>query len=98
LSKVEIESASINHQRFIRAQFQDNLVFPAYASEDWVRVQNYQEAPWEELLTLWRSYNLHLARVMAAVPEEVRRRKQVEHNLDEIGWQAVAKGEETTLD
>lgn len=93
-----IDSASVNHQRFVRAQFQDNLIFPAYEQEDWVRVQRYGDAPWEELLSLWRSYNLHIAHVMAAAPEEVRRRRHTEHNLDKIGWQAVAEGEPTTLD
>jgi hypothetical protein len=93
-----IDSASINHQRFVRAQFQNDLIFPAYEQEDWVRVQRYQQAPWEELVGLWRGYNLHLARVMEAVPEEVRRRKHARHNLHQIGWQAVAQGEETTLD
>lgn len=31
-----IDSASNNHQRFIRALFQDDLVFPGYAQEDYV--------------------------------------------------------------
>lgn len=93
-----IDSASVNHQRFVRAQFQDDLIFPTYEQEDWVRVQRYQDAHWEELLTLWRGYNLHLARVMSAVPEGVRKRKLVNHNLNRIAWRPVPEGEETTLD
>jgi hypothetical protein len=93
-----IDSASNNHQRFVRAQFQDDLVFPGYAQEDWVRVQGYAEAPWRELIALWQSYNLQLARVMAAVPAEVRRREHRKHNLHQIGWQTVPEGEAATLD
>jgi hypothetical protein len=93
-----IDSASNNHQRFVRAQFQDDLVFPGYEQDAWVRVQQYQEAPWAELVALWRAFNLHLARVMAVVPEPVRTRVHHQHNLDEIAWQTVAPGEPTTLD
>jgi len=31
-----IDSASNNHQRFVRAQFQDNLVFSGYDQNAWV--------------------------------------------------------------
>lgn len=93
-----IDSASNNHQRFVRAQFQEDLIFPGYAQEDWVRVQAYNDAPWKELVTLWRSYNLQLARVMAAVPEETRTREHTRHNLHSIGWQVVPAAEPATLD
>ncbi|MBD0369838.1 MAG: DinB family protein [Pyrinomonadaceae bacterium] len=93
-----IDSASNNHQRFVRAQFQDDLIFPRYAQEDWVRVQDYNHAPWQELLTLWQSYNLQLARVMAAVPEEIRLREHNKHNLHQIGWQTIPQDKPATLD
>ncbi len=63
-----------------------------------MRLQRYQESNWEDLLTLWRGYNLHIASVMTAVPEEVRVKKHVRHNLNQIAWQTVAEGEATTLD
>src|SRR4051812_3645052 len=55
-----IDSASNNHQRFVRAQFTDDLVFPGYEQESWVRAQKYSEEPWPLLVVLWRSFNLHL--------------------------------------
>ncbi|PYS75272.1 MAG: DinB family protein, partial [Acidobacteria bacterium] len=55
-----IDSASNNHQRFVRAQFTDHLVFPAYEQEAWVRAQGYKDEPWPLLVELWRSFNLHL--------------------------------------
>lgn len=93
-----IDSASNNHQRFVRAQFQEDLIFAGYAQEDWVRVQRYQEAPWRDLVALWSGYNLHLARVMTAMPEAVRARPNLRHNLGEIAWGAFPKGEPATLE
>ena len=64
-----IDSASNNHQRFVRLQITDRLVFPDYSQDNstWISIQKYREAPWEELLSMWRYYNLHLARVIRAV-------------------------------
>ena len=41
-----IDSASNNHQRFVRAALQGSLEFPAYDQEGCVRVQAVQEMPW----------------------------------------------------
>ena len=64
-----IDSASNNHQRFVRLQLADRLSFPDYGGENvnWVRIQNYQEQKWEELLGLWRYFNRHLARTIRSV-------------------------------
>src|SRR5437867_285744 len=67
-----IDSASNNHQRFVRAQFMDDLVFLGYEQQAWVAAQRYQAAPWSDLVGLWRLLNLHLARVIEAVPASVR--------------------------
>ena len=93
-----IDSAANNHQRFVRARWQDDLVFSGYAQNDWVTAQRYQDAPWPELVTLWRDYNRHLARVMEGIPEGVRSREHRRHNLHEIAWQTVQASEPATLD
>src|SRR5580765_1589333 len=59
-----IDSASNNHQRFVRAQFTDDLVCAGYDQDSWVASQRYQSAPWDDLLALWVHFNLHLAPVM----------------------------------
>jgi hypothetical protein len=59
-----VDSASNNHQRFVRLQDQDHLQFPAYKAERWVEIQRVNEMPWPTLVALWQSYNallLHLA-------------------------------------
>ena len=67
-----IDSASNNHQRFVRAQEVSELRFPPYAQEHWVECQHCGNRPWDELVTLWHSYNRHLAHVIGRIPEERR--------------------------
>jgi hypothetical protein len=93
-----IDSASNNHQRFVRACRQEDLVFPGYDQNEWVALQRYQEAPWEELVGLWRDYNRHLAHLMQAIPVEARYAERPQHNLHEIAWQTVPQAEPVTLD
>ena len=59
-----IDSASNNHQRFVRLQLEATLALPSYSQSDWVRVQDYHGRPWRELVELWSTYNRHLAHVM----------------------------------
>jgi hypothetical protein len=93
-----VDSAANNHQRFVRAQLKEDLVFDGYAQEDWVRVQAYGDEPWPLLVNLWKFYNLHLAHVIGRAPESERLRPRREHNLHEIGWAPVSKDEPNTLE
>jgi len=51
-----IDSASNNHQRFVRAALQPSLQFPRYDQEGCVRVQVPEEADWLLLISLWANY------------------------------------------
>ena len=92
-----IDSASNNHRRFVLAQLGDDLLFPGYDQDAWVETQRYNEASWRDLVALWRAFNLHLAHVMAAVPEAERRRPRARHNLDEIAFRPVPPDRAATL-
>ena len=95
-----IDSASNNHQRFVRARFlgeRDGLVFPGYDQDAWVAAGGYREAPWHEIVELWRLFNLQLARVMESTPRELAERVHARHNLDQIAWRTVPASEPTTL-
>jgi hypothetical protein len=92
-----VDSASNNHQRFVRVQDQNDLVFDGYAQDDWVTRQRYQSAPWQELVLLWQLYNRHLARVMSATSAADRERVRFEHNLDQRAFRAVASERPTSL-
>jgi hypothetical protein len=93
-----IDSASNNHGRFVRAQMSDDLVFPGYDQDAWVKLQRYNKRSWVELITLWRAYNTHLAGVIEAIPQESLSLPRTRHNLDEIAWRTVSRDEPVTLD
>jgi hypothetical protein len=65
-----IDSAANNHQRFVRAQFVSELVFPKYEQKEWVQSQKYNAIEWPELVEFWRRYNLHLAHVIRNIAPE----------------------------
>ena len=61
-----IDSASNNHQRMIRLQYNSELVFPDYRQDNdrWISIQNYQDANWPNLVQLWKYFNLHMIQVI----------------------------------
>ena len=67
-----IDSASNNHQRFVRAALSPSLDFPGYDQEGCVRVEAPQEADWELLVSVWAAYNRYLAHVLANLPASKR--------------------------
>jgi hypothetical protein len=64
-----IDSATNNHQRFIRVQFED-MPFIKYDQDQWVAMSHYNELPMEEVLEFWKRYNLHLVEIMKRIPHE----------------------------
>jgi len=93
-----IDSAANNHQRFVRAQFTDDLVFPGYEQEEWVSSQKYADESWTDLIQLWSSYNLHIHHLASVIPETIRTKPRATHNLDEIAFNLVDKSKATTLE
>ena len=65
-----IDSASNNHQRFVRASLQDSLELPGYDQDGCMRIAAVQEMPWSSLLDLWTAYNRYLVHVIAHLPPE----------------------------
>jgi DinB superfamily len=59
-----IDSATNNHQRFVRLQSTTKVELPGYDQDTWVRLQHYQDRPWDEIVSLWQMYNAHLAEVI----------------------------------
>ncbi len=92
-----IDSASNNHQRFVRPQLKDDLVFSVYPQNDWVRLQNYQQRKWEELVLFWSAYNFHLAAVIANISVDKLNERRTKHNLHEIAWKTVPATQPTSL-
>jgi len=65
-----IDSACNNHQRIVRALLSNELDFPAYAQDDWVRCQDHAGEEWGVLVGLWHAYNRRLASIIALVPRD----------------------------
>lgn len=63
-----MDSASNNHQRFVRAALQGSLTFPGYDQEPLVELQNFREVDWSFLVDLWAGYNRFLAHVLVGLP------------------------------
>ena len=93
-----VDSASNNHQRFVRARWKDDLVFDPYEQEGWVEAGDYRNAPWLDLVGLFAAFNRQMARVMTTTPADVRMRAHARHNLDRLAWQALPASQPATLD
>src|SRR5260370_720430 len=64
-----IDSASNNHQRFVRALLAPELDGPGYDQAGCVRVERFAEADWHMLADVWNSYNRLLAHILRGVPD-----------------------------
>src|SRR3954471_11930017 len=60
-----IDSATNNHARFVLGQLKDDLIFPGYDQNGWVRTNRYQDRSWPDLIELWAAYNRHLHHLMS---------------------------------
>jgi hypothetical protein len=92
-----IDSASVNHQRFIEAQVNDSIVFDGYAHQEWVELQGYQDQDWEELVTLWSALNMHICAVVEGIPDEVLGKEHTDHRFDVMAYRPVASDKPSTL-
>jgi len=93
-----IDSAANNHQRFVHAQFTDDLMFADYEQDQWVSTQKYRDESWPDVIDLWSSYNLHLLHVVSVIPEDVLTKTRAQHTLDEIAFKDLDKNEPATLE
>ena len=92
-----IDSASVNHQRFIEAQVKDSIVFDSYAHQQWVDLQGYQDQDWEELVTLWSALNMHICTIIDRIPNSVLDKQHSEHRFDQMSYRPVPKDQPSTL-
>lgn len=65
------DSAFNNIVRFVKIQYADQpyLIQP-YNQEQWVVVQNYQETPLDEILTLFCTLNIQITNIIRNIPDE----------------------------
>ena len=66
-----IDSASNNHQRFVRGAQNIAGDFPVYNQERWVEIQHYNEMDWSDLVEYFYQYNLHISKLIDFLPDDV---------------------------
>ncbi len=64
-----VDSASNNHQRFIRLQLESALSFPAYAAEEWKNVSKTNGLDYAFMIEFWKMYNLFLIHIIQKIDE-----------------------------
>jgi hypothetical protein len=69
-----IDSATHNHQRFVRAQCEDNPVI-YYDQDHWCKYNGYQEMPLEVIISMWNSYNVLIITLVKSFTIEALERK-----------------------
>lgn len=62
-----IDSATNNHQRFIRVQFED-IPFIRYDQNQWNATSHYNEMASRHVIHFWEHYNRHLIEVIKHIP------------------------------
>ncbi|WP_276133532.1 DinB family protein [Polluticoccus soli] len=65
-----VDSAANNQQKFVRTIMHTEHDFPPYAQDEWVAVQRYNDASWQNILNLWEDYNIHLAHIIQHLPAD----------------------------
>jgi hypothetical protein len=66
-----IDSASNNHQRFVRGAQNIAGNFPDYSQDSWVEIQHYNDMNWPDLVEHFYQYNLHISRLIEALQGNV---------------------------
>ncbi len=92
-----IDSASVNHKRFIEAQLTDSIYFEGYAHQQWVELQGYKDADWEELVTLWCAFNMQLCTLVERIPSATIDKMHTDHSYDQMAFRELPADEPSTL-
>jgi hypothetical protein len=69
-----IDSATNNHQRFVRVQF-ENVPTITYDQNMWNRYSYYAQLNSRQLIAFWELYNQQLAERIACIPEHLLQRE-----------------------
>ncbi len=64
-----IDSATNNHQRFVRGQFED-VPKIVYDQNKWNEFNFYQKIDGQQIISFWTIYNRQLAELIKNIPEE----------------------------
>ncbi len=77
-----IDSATINHHRFVRGQFEDVPTIQ-YDQNKWNEMNHYQEMNSKQIIAFWKIYNQQILELIKFIPIE-RLTKKVKIGEDNI--------------
>ncbi|MBL7931666.1 MAG: DinB family protein [Bacteroidia bacterium] len=64
-----IDSATNNHQRFVRLQFEQEPLI-SYNQNSWAQFSYHQTTPTDSLIKFWTTYNKYLIHIISEIPEK----------------------------
>jgi hypothetical protein len=70
-----IDSVANNHHRFVRVQFEDDVLTIVYKQNEWNAASRYNEMDGVHIINFWAMYNRHLIEVINRIPQENLQRK-----------------------
>jgi hypothetical protein len=82
-----IDSATNNHQRFIRIQSENGPKI-VYEQDECVKLNHYNELHKDHVIKFWTVYNTHLLEVIKRIPEENLKRTGLTNGANKLtlGW------------
>lgn len=78
-----IDSATNNHQRFIRIQFENDPKI-VYEQDDYVKYNHYNNLSKEHVIKFWTLYNKHILEIIKRIPEENLKRTGLTNSTDKL--------------
>ena len=76
-----VDSATNNHHRFVRAQFETNPEI-CYNQNEWNKCSYYQQIDSKQIILFWTVYNRQLIEIIKRIPKEnLKRQIKVGDNL-----------------
>lgn len=76
-----IDSATNNHQRFVRGQF-ESIPEIQYDQNEWNKYSFYQQINSQQIISFWTIYNRQLIEIIKLIPpNNLKKQVKVEENL-----------------
>ena len=92
-----VDSAYNNHQRIIRTEEQDSMIYRGYDQDYWVDMNQYEFRSAAEILETFIVVQRHFANVVAGMSNEKLTKKYLEHQLDKTAMQDFPVGAQGSL-
>ena len=80
-----IDSATNNHQRFVRVQFEDTP-FIVYDQNKWNESSHYHDMDSSHIIDFWENYNRHLLELIKRIPANKLSRECRTEALHTLQW------------